>query len=91
MSDDEFLNTDEAAAFCRLNPRSLVLMRKDGRGPRFMRPVGTLKFLYRKSDLEAWLDGRPPETPEQRTYRLWTWRTGKTALELTDPESGGGR
>ena len=79
--DDQFLNAQEAAGFCRLSPKSLMQMRKDGRGPKFLRPAGTLKFLYRKSDLVAWLEGKPPETPEQRLYRFWSWSTGRARAE----------
>jgi hypothetical protein len=93
MSDDDrFFNTQEAAGFCHLSPKSLMQMRKDGRGPKFLRPAGTLKFLYRKSDLVAWLEGKPAETPEQRLYRFWPRSTGRARTEqevgrsLTDAE-----
>ena len=90
--DDQFLNTQEAAGFCHLSPKSLMQMRKDGRGPRFLRPAGTLKFLYRKSDLVVWLEGKPPETPEHSLYRFRSWSMGRARIEqeagrrLTDAE-----
>ena len=50
----EFLNTDEAAHFLRLSPKTLEKMRVIGGGPKF-RKFGT-RVRYAVADLRAWAD-----------------------------------
>lgn len=50
------LNTNEAAAFLGLKPRTLVKWRVAGYGPIFFK-VGS-RVRYRVRDLDAWLDTR---------------------------------
>jgi hypothetical protein len=80
MSDDKLLTTVEAAAFCRMHSQTLLIMRGEGRGPRFLRPTDARHYLYRQSELMKWLEGAPPETPEQRTARMNSYSTGKTRV-----------
>ena len=53
-----FLTTGEAANFLRLSPRTLERFRVEGTGPSFTKagPGLRARVLYRRSDLEAWLD-----------------------------------
>lgn len=59
MSAHENLTTNEAAAFLRTSPRTLIRWRNARRGPRWVKPGG--KILYRRSDLEKWLDDQSVE------------------------------
>ena len=52
----EFLNTEEAAVFLRLSPRTLEKQRVLGGGPRF-RKFGA-RVLYAVGDLRSWADSR---------------------------------
>ncbi len=74
----KFMTTREAAEYCRLHPASLALMRAQGIGPKFFRPADARRYLYREADLINWIEGRPDETPEQRTARFNSWSTGTT-------------
>lgn len=53
------LTTGEAAHVLRLSPRTLERFRVEGTGPRYVKagPGKRARVLYRKEDLEAWLDG----------------------------------
>ena len=52
------LTSVEAAHYLRLSPRTLEGMRVDGIGPRYFKagPGKRAKVLYRRMDLEGWLD-----------------------------------
>jgi hypothetical protein len=65
--DDKLLTTFEAAHVCRMHHATLEALRKSGKGPRFLRPADARRYLYRKSDLIAWLEGRLlPKSEEVR-------------------------
>ena len=53
-----FLTTGEAAHFLRLSARTLERFRVEGTGPRFTKagPGVRARVLYRRSDLEDWLN-----------------------------------
>jgi Helix-turn-helix domain len=52
-----FLTTGEAAHFLRLSARTLERFRVEGTGPRYTKagPGMRARVLYRRSDLEDWL------------------------------------
>jgi len=56
LAGPEFLNTEEAAVFLRLSPRTLEKQRVLGGGPRF-RKFGA-RVVYARSDLRTWADSR---------------------------------
>ncbi|WP_319774674.1 helix-turn-helix domain-containing protein [Breoghania sp.] len=51
------LTTREAAAYLRLSPSRLAVLRSKGGGPRFI-AQSSRKCLYRRADLDAWLESR---------------------------------
>jgi predicted DNA-binding transcriptional regulator AlpA len=62
----EYLNTAHAAAFLGLTPAGMETMRKEGRGPAFIRASGKL-VRYRVADLNDWMAQHrvePGEVPE---------------------------
>ena len=65
----EYLTEDEAAAHVHLNPRTLSNWRSAGRGPRFFKAGGRVRYL--REDLDRWLDAhaREPEAPTRRRGR----------------------
>ena len=50
----EYLNTADAAAFLGLTPGGMETMRKEGRGPAYIRASGKL-VRYRVTDLNNWM------------------------------------
>ena len=59
MSDQrptDLLDTDEAAAYLHLSPRTLERYRVTGEGPRFLK-LGR-RVLYRRGDLDTWIESR---------------------------------
>ena len=48
----DFLNTKQAAAYLTLSPRTLEKMRIRGRGPRYRKHGGVVR--YHIDDLDAW-------------------------------------
>jgi excisionase family DNA binding protein len=50
-----FLTTDEAAAYLRIEPRTLANMRHRGTGPHFHKHGG--RILYHTHDLDKWSSG----------------------------------
>jgi hypothetical protein len=60
------MSTDEAAAYLRLAPSTLVTRRTRGGGPKYVRAAG--RVYYRRADLDAYLDGRTyARTLDERT------------------------
>jgi hypothetical protein len=53
--DDPLLTPREASAYSRITETNLAQLRFRGKGPRFLKPTPRT-VLYRKSDLDAWLD-----------------------------------
>ena len=51
----ESLNTAQAGAFLGLTPGGMETMRKEGRGPRYVRASGKL-VRYRIQDLREWME-----------------------------------
>lgn len=54
-SGDRWLTATEAAAYLGQRVKTLSNWRSKGTGPRFAKRGGTIR--YRKSDLDAWLEG----------------------------------
>jgi len=59
----EYLNTAHAAAFLGLTSGGMETMRKEGRGPAFIRASGKL-VRYRVADLNNWMTQHRVETGE---------------------------
>lgn len=57
LSDLAILDSAEAASYLRLGKTTLARHRMFGTGPKFIRQ-SSRKNLYRKTDLDAWLDAR---------------------------------
>jgi len=53
---NELLTVKDAAAYLHVTPLTLARWRKAGTGPNWSQPGK--KVLYRKSDLDAWVDAR---------------------------------
>ena len=53
----ELLTTVEAAGLLRCSCNTLTRWRRKGTGPPFIK-VGELRYLYRRADIEAWLNDR---------------------------------
>ncbi|WP_433725747.1 helix-turn-helix transcriptional regulator [Actinoplanes sp. CA-051413] len=54
---DQLLTTAQAAALLNTPPGTLRWWRHQGTGPKAFR-LGARKVMYRRSDLDAWLDGQ---------------------------------
>ncbi|RAV00670.1 DNA-binding protein [Mycobacterium colombiense] len=61
--DDELLTPEETAEKLRTNPMALAQMRYRGTGPKFIKRGGKRggRVLYRRSDIDAYLDGQTCE------------------------------
>lgn len=59
----EVLDTEEAAHYLRLSPRTLEDMRHKDTGPAYCE-AGTNRRVYRIEDLRAWLVSRRKETSD---------------------------
>ena len=57
---EQYLDTARAAELACCSPRTLEKMRRERRGPAFVR-VSRRKVLYRRSDLDSWLAARRVE------------------------------
>ncbi|BBK38295.1 hypothetical protein STAQ_33730 [Allostella sp. ATCC 35155] len=64
MRDNPFLTADEAAALLRLSPRSLEGFRYRGNGPRYSK--AGRRVLYRRADIEAWIDRQARDNTHQK-------------------------
>ena len=56
------LTTEEAAAFLRLSPHTLVTWRSRGRGPAFIKGGGSVTYLL--ADLHSWQAANRQEPQE---------------------------
>ncbi len=56
MTESPLFSTEEAAAYLRLAPSTLVTRRCRGGGPRFVKVGG--RIYYRRADLDGYLDAR---------------------------------
>jgi predicted DNA-binding transcriptional regulator AlpA len=54
--NSELLRSEHAAAYLGVMPGTLNQWRYQRKGPRYLRPGGGKFVLYRKSDLDAWLN-----------------------------------
>lgn len=52
-----YLLVEQAADYLRVSKNNLDKLRVSGKGPRFVR-LGRRKVLYRKSDLDKWVEER---------------------------------
>lgn len=50
------LTVDEASAYIPMSKSALAQLRFTGKGPAFLKPTPRT-VLYRKGDIDAWLDG----------------------------------
>ena len=74
MKPDGRMNSDDAAVYIGLRPKTLAKYRVDGIGPPFVK-LG--RIYYFKEDLDAWIQARKASTTVQaRQYR----RRGATPL-----------
>lgn len=64
MDKSEFLTPEQLAAVIRSTTESLAQMRFRGTGPRFVR-VTRRTILYRRADVDAWLQSRTFERTDQ--------------------------
>jgi len=65
---DGRLDTENAAAYLGLKPKTLAQMRCDGSGPKFIKRG---RIFYFKEDLDAWIDGaeRCQSTAQARYFQ----------------------
>jgi excisionase family DNA binding protein len=63
----EILNTREAASYVRLGKPTLERFRTSGDGPVYCQLGGAVR--YRKSDLDAWLEGRRIRSTSERVAK----------------------
>jgi hypothetical protein len=63
--NDPFLNTVEAAAYVRIDPRTFEAWRRQGRGPIYHKYTARC-VRYRRSDLDRWLNERRVESRRAR-------------------------
>jgi len=61
----EVMDAREAAAYLRTSPSTLAKYRCFGGGPVFIRQSAR-KTLYRRADLDAWLDARARTSTSSR-------------------------
>ena len=56
--EERMLFTAEAAAICRLSPRTLERLRVEGSGPRYFKlgPGKRARVMYKASDVLAWIE-----------------------------------
>lgn len=71
MADDgglDLLTTAEAARFLRLSVPTMERLRLSGDGPVFIKlgPGKRARVVYRRADLEAWLNGQRRDSTSQR-------------------------
>ncbi len=67
IGDVEYLTTEEVAAMCRTRPTTVKYWRHIGYGPPGAK-VGK-RILYRRSDVQAWLESRFDAPGTERTER----------------------
>lgn len=53
---DGRLDTENAARFLGLSPKTLAIMRSEGRGPSFIKQG---RIFYYLDDLQAWMERQP--------------------------------
>ena len=65
---DELLTTNEVAAMVKMTKRALELMRRDRRGPAYIKHGGSQssKVRYHMSDVKRWLDSWERCEPEHQ-------------------------
>ena len=63
MDEPAYLTTKEAAAYLRISTYSLEIARHQGGGPAYLQPIPRGRVVYRRDDLDAWLEsGRKAST-----------------------------
>lgn len=60
LPEPEYLTPRETAEMLRISPRTLERMRTTGDGPPFLKAGGgkRARVLYRRGDLNAWINGQ---------------------------------
>jgi predicted DNA-binding transcriptional regulator AlpA len=79
---DEFLTDEQLAALIHVDGRTTLRWRNAGGGPPFVR-VGPRRILYRRSDVEAWLDART--FPHRAAESVDTRNTAPTSISGDQP------
>jgi predicted site-specific integrase-resolvase len=62
------LSTVEAAKYLSLSPSTLAKLRVSGNGPVYYKPVR--RVVYRREDLDAWLESRRARNTSDASARL---------------------
>ena len=67
--DGRLVNTAQAADILGVKPGTLRTWRWSGRGPRYVRYGATIRgrCMYRRSDLDQWLQGRSHASTAEET------------------------
>lgn len=55
MNPDQLMTTEETATYLHVSPATLRWWRHSSTGPKSFR-LGARKVMYRRSDVEAWLE-----------------------------------
>jgi predicted DNA-binding transcriptional regulator AlpA len=53
--EKEYLTAQECAHFTGFSVEGLRRMRREGRGPKWIKPSGQRRVFYRRIDVEAWM------------------------------------
>jgi excisionase family DNA binding protein len=69
MSQSPFMTTAEAAEYLNLHPDTLRYWRHKGRGPRAALMGSKRRVVYRRSDLETWIEAQY-EAEDERLREL---------------------
>ncbi|MBC7596085.1 MAG: helix-turn-helix domain-containing protein [Kineosporiaceae bacterium] len=60
MTENQYLDPDQAGDYLHLTVGHLAQLRYRGQGPRYLKPTPKV-VLYRRSDLDAWLNASSVE------------------------------
>ena len=61
---EDWLTVKQAVAYCGISDTTLRRLRAEGKGPRYT--VLTHWVLYRKSDIDEWIESRTVETKDTK-------------------------
>jgi excisionase family DNA binding protein len=68
LSVDTFLDRNQLAALLRVTRRTIELWHRQGEHPPYLR-AGRRKVLYRRTDIDAWLELRVVRSPDEDKRR----------------------
>lgn len=69
QANGRWMVEDEAAEYVRLSPRTLQKLRYEGKGPAYRKPGYLKRILYKKEDLDDWLESDETLHVERRGRR----------------------